>query len=324
MNTTADRNDLAVMQPQDFPDERSSASALMMSPATMESLMRVADLMASGKSTVPVHLQKNPADCMAVVMQSMQWGMNPFAVAQKTHVVNGTLGYEAQLVNAVVQQSRAIQGRFCYEYQGASPNLECRVGAQIRGEANITWGNWLNEAKVTVKNSPLWKTNPMQQLGYLQVKNWARQYCPGAILGIYTADELRGEQKDMGPVVLAGTNPALDAALDAARGGRVSFEAWWKTCKKEDRARLSAADIETLKKQTLDADAKRTVDTAPVFNEGEASFESVMQRLYAAKNEDELYIAGDWIGGVDDGEQRAVLIAKFNELLEKFMVEKSK
>jgi hypothetical protein len=35
-------------------------------------------------------------------MQAAQWGMNPFAVAQKTHVVNGTLGYEAQLVNAVV------------------------------------------------------------------------------------------------------------------------------------------------------------------------------------------------------------------------------
>ena len=40
--------------------------------------------------------------------------MNPFAVAQKTHVVNGSLGYEAQLVNAVVQASGAIDGRFHY------------------------------------------------------------------------------------------------------------------------------------------------------------------------------------------------------------------
>lgn len=168
---------------------RAHASSLMMDIATMESLMRVAELMSSGKSTVPAHLQKNPADCMAVVMQSMQWGMNPFAVAQKTHVVNGTLGYEAQLVNAVVQESRSIQGRFHYDYKGTSPNLECRVGAVIRGEQEITWGGWLNESKVTTKNSPLWKVNPQQQMGYLQVKNWARQYCPGAILGVYTPDE---------------------------------------------------------------------------------------------------------------------------------------
>lgn len=35
-------------------------------------------------------------------MQAVQWGMNPFAVAQKTHFVSGKIGYEAQLVNAVI------------------------------------------------------------------------------------------------------------------------------------------------------------------------------------------------------------------------------
>lgn len=197
---------------------RTHASSLMMDVATMESLMRVAELMASGKSTVPAHLQKNPADCMAVVMQSMQWGMNPFAVAQKTHVVNGTLGYEAQLVNAVVQESRSIQGRFHYEYKGTSPNRECRVGAVIRGEQEITWGGWLNAAKVTTKNSPLWKTNEDQQLGYLQVKNWARAFCPGAILGVYTPDEVEqftgATSKSIDPETGEILPPALPECTD--------------------------------------------------------------------------------------------------------------
>ncbi|SPX63869.1 Uncharacterised protein [Leclercia adecarboxylata] len=43
---------------------------------------------------------------MAIIMQAMQWGMNPYAVAQKTHLVNGVLGYEAQLVNADLQFKR--------------------------------------------------------------------------------------------------------------------------------------------------------------------------------------------------------------------------
>jgi hypothetical protein len=64
----------------------------------------------------------------------------------------------------------AIVGRFHYEYQGEGANVACRVGAVIRGEKEITWNEFLSAATVTTKNSPLWKTNPKQQLGYLQVK----------------------------------------------------------------------------------------------------------------------------------------------------------
>ena len=166
-------------------------AAAIFSPEGMDRLVRFATLMADSKATVPAHLAGKPADCLAVTMQAAQWGMNPFAVAQKTHVVNGTLGYEAQLVNAVVQNSGAIKGRFHYEYRGEGASLECRVGAIIRGEHDITWNEWLCISSITTKNSPLWKTNPKQQFGYLQVKNWARAHTPGAILGVYTPDELQ-------------------------------------------------------------------------------------------------------------------------------------
>ena len=69
-----------------------SAGALLMDMAAMERLERIAELMASGKTTVPQHLRGSKGDCFAITLQSMQWGMNPFAVAQKTHLVNGTLG----------------------------------------------------------------------------------------------------------------------------------------------------------------------------------------------------------------------------------------
>ncbi len=55
--------------------------------------------MADSQVTVPAPQGNQPT--VAIVMQAMQWGMNPYAVAQK-HTVNGVLGYEAQLVNAVI------------------------------------------------------------------------------------------------------------------------------------------------------------------------------------------------------------------------------
>lgn len=178
-----------------------SSTEMIRSSAIVEQFNQLATIMAAGKVTVPAHLQKSQSDCFAIIVQAAQWGMSPFAVAQKTHLVNGVLGYESQLVNAVIQASGAIKGRFHYEYKGDGSNVSCRVGAIIKDEQEITWGEWLSASTVTTKNSPLWKTNPKQQLAYLQVKNWARLYCPGAILGVYSSDELEDipSEKEINP-----------------------------------------------------------------------------------------------------------------------------
>lgn len=176
-------------------NDRASSISIITNDNYMDRVMTLAKMMASSRVSVPKHLQNSEGDCAAIIMQAMNWGMDPFIVAQKTHLVGSTLGYEAQLVNAVVQKSNAIKGAFSYEYKdegGTAPNafVSCRVGAVLNGQADITWGEWLASASVTTKNSPLWKTNVKQQMAYLQVKNWARMYCPGAILGVYTAEEL--------------------------------------------------------------------------------------------------------------------------------------
>lgn len=179
-----------------------------------DKLWRMAEALSHSALSVPKELKGNIGDCLAIVTQAMIWGLNPFAVAQKAHVINGKLGYEAQLVNAVVMQSGAIRGSFSYEYDGD----KCRVGAVLRGESAITWGEWLSAASVQTKNSPLWKVNPRQQMGYLQVKNWARAYCPGALLGIYSTDELEAMPDAMPPAAAVETLPSLPAYPDADFG----------------------------------------------------------------------------------------------------------
>jgi len=182
--------------------QTASALSLIMNGAAFDRVMIIAEMMSNGSVMVPKHFRGNKADCMAVTMQALRWGADPFAVAGKTHIVNGNLGYEAQLVNAVLRSTGAVISRPHYEYKGEGENLECRVGFIIAGETEITWNQFLILSKVKTRNSPLWVTNPDQQLGYLQVKNFARLYCPGAILGIYTADELETippEPRDITP-----------------------------------------------------------------------------------------------------------------------------
>ncbi|EFD5358704.1 TPA: RecT family recombinase [Escherichia coli] len=201
-------------------------AAAIFSPEGLNQLVRFADLMAQGKATVPAHLAGKPADCLAVTMQAAQWGMNPFAVAQKTHVVNGTLGYEAQLVNAVVSSSNLLATRLNYRWDGdwskvngktdKSPDLTVTVWATLKGESEPRTLT-ISMAQAGVRNSPLWEQDPRQQLAYLCVKRWARLHAPDVLLGVYTPDELQEAapriERDVTPppATASGMNKLINA-----------------------------------------------------------------------------------------------------------------
>lgn len=211
--------------------ERHTSNDVIFSSNSISQVTQFANLMADGRSMLPVHLQGKPADCMAVALQAMAWNMSPFAVAQKTHIVNGTLGYEAQLVNAVISSSRAIVGRFHYrtigdwskwQYKNVGTNgknkhsginergLGVQVGAILAGETEITWDDPLYIETIQIRNSPLWQSRPLQQMKYLAVKYWARIYCPEVILGVYTPDELTQEPAQVEREI----NPIRGASID--------------------------------------------------------------------------------------------------------------
>ena len=64
----------------------------LMTGDSLDRIERIAMRMAEGRMTVPEYLRGNIGDCMAIAMQAMLWNMDPFAVAQKTHIVSGRLG----------------------------------------------------------------------------------------------------------------------------------------------------------------------------------------------------------------------------------------
>ncbi|HDR2380095.1 TPA: recombinase RecT [Enterobacter kobei] len=255
-----------------------SASNAVFNVQALGQLTAFAELMAQSAVTVPKHLAGKPADCMAIVMQAMQWGMNPYAVAQKTHLVNGVLGYEAQLVNAVISSSSAIVGRFHYEYGGDwekiagkkdgrdELGLFVRVGAVLRGENDITWGENIYLADITTRNSPLWKTAPKQQIAYLAVKYWARLYCPEVILGVYSPDEVE-------PVTEKEINPAPVQRMSLAD---ISGDSVTTT----HSAQESAANIDALADDFRDRiEAAQDVDNAKAVR---ADIESAKNTLGSA------------------------------------------
>lgn len=197
---------------------------LVLDVDAMKHMMEVSTFMSKGTLTLPEPYRNNPANCLAVVMQAAQWKMNPFAVAQKTHFINGHIGYEAQLVAAVINQSGATKGNFNFEWYGDwtkvlgkfkevesktkkddngyakkykfpdwsaadEVGLGVKVWATLKGEDTPRELSLLL-TQANTRNSTLWADDPRQQLAYLAQKRWARLYAPGVILGVYSPDEV--------------------------------------------------------------------------------------------------------------------------------------
>ena len=201
----------ALTTPQNGQIAHLTAFDIMMNPEIMDRFERIASVMASSKFAVPKHLQGNTGDCLAIIMQSAQWQMDPFAVAQKTHQINGVLGYEAQLVNAVITNRAPITGRLNFEWYGDWAKINgkedkswdkgIKVWATLKGETSPREIDVSMGQVGSVRNSPLWVSDPRQQLAYLAIKRWSRLYTPDVILGVYTPDEIaEREELDVTPV----------------------------------------------------------------------------------------------------------------------------
>ncbi len=274
--------------------------ALTLNSAHLSNMMAVAKMMSTGRSTVPQHLRGNEGDCLAITMQAARWGMDPFAVASKTHLVSGTLGYEAQLVASVVNSSNITKDRMHFEWFGAwekivgkfktvesktkkdddgnfkkyivpawdpkdEEGLGVKVWATLRGESEPRELTLLM-SQARTRNSTLWTEDPKQQIAYLAQKRWARLYAPDVLLGVYTPDELDDRPpRDMGPAhVVTDEAPAVPAELraDAADAASRGLAAYQKFWKDAgaDKRKLLGPWHEENKATAQRVDQERTVD----------------------------------------------------------------
>lgn len=201
-----------------------------LAPQTLGEVVRFAEVMARGHVAIPKHLRDNPGACMAVTMQAMAWQLDPFAVANKSYAVNDRLAYEAQLIAAVVNTRSGIKGRLKYKFEGEGQNLRCTVTGILNGEEFVYQSPPIGS--ITTKNSPLWKSDPEQQIGYFSARSWARRYTPEVILGVYDRDEVESFQgpdnaKDVTPSGNAQKYLSKAPAQDHAAGfnaGQVDAE----------------------------------------------------------------------------------------------------
>lgn len=233
-------------------------------PQTVPQMMEMAKMLATSRIGVRKHLRNNPGACLAVCMQSARWGMDPFAVANKSYEVNDQLAYESQLIAAVLNTRAPIKGRLRFEYEGEGAARRCTCSAVLADGHETVSVTSPTIGAITPKNSPLWKSDPDQQLAYYTSRALARRHFPEVLLGVYAEDELQdlggGALQADGTVVHGSTAPEPPKRSDFQQG----------TARLTDRSEHR--------------DRSPTRETVPVYNEfgesaGDIPLENLADRL---------------------------------------------
>lgn len=211
----------------------------------LENWAQVVDLakyMSTSGFCVRKELRNNVGACIAIIDLATRWAFSHWQLARVCYVINDVLCFESQVIHAVIEKFAPLKQRLRVEYVGEGERRRAIIKGHFKGELDEVTYESPEIGKISPKNSPLWKTDPDQQLFYLASQRWAKRYCPDVLLGIHDADQISDapsiapigfeNAKDVTPNLGARlgavaedsfaaekTLAGIDEALEAAREG---------------------------------------------------------------------------------------------------------
>lgn len=191
---------------------------LSLLPTTLHEAMEFAKVVATSDVGLRKAFRGNVGACLALCYEAWDSGLPVFQVASKAYVVNDQIAFEAQYIHAKVNMRAPLARRLRTEYAGEGQNRRVIVKGWLKGEDEPFVYESPAIKDIAVKNSPLWKGEPDQQLHYYGVRAWARRYVPEILLGAYTPDEIEAGLADDAPRV--DLTPEERAAAREARPQR--------------------------------------------------------------------------------------------------------
>lgn len=197
-----------------------SAFANLLDSSRFEHMQRVAGLFAAS-TMIPEHYRDNIGNCFIALQMAVRLDIDPFMLMQKSYVVHGKPGIEAQLAIALINSSGIFEDAIDFEINGDDPDDAFDPSYQVRAWAvrkstgkrvNGPWINWrLVEAEGwRDKPGSKWKTMPEQMFMYRAASFFGRLHCPERLMGMQTAEELQ----DTGP----GRPGFVEANVFAGKG----------------------------------------------------------------------------------------------------------
>lgn len=162
--------------------------------AAFEQTARVAKMLSSSK-LVPASYQGNPQDCFIAVEMAARMNVSPIMIMQNLYVVKGKPSWAGQACMAMINACGKFKNvRHVYTGQKGTDNRGCYVVAERVSTGETVEGTEVSMAMAKAEGwttNPKWKNMTEQMLAYRAASFFARVYCPEALMGLQTVEEVQ-------------------------------------------------------------------------------------------------------------------------------------
>lgn len=156
-------------------------------------LLRAAQML-SQTAIIPQAYQGKPQDCFVAIEMATRMGVSPMVVMQNMYVVKGKPSWAGQACTMLINSCGKFRDvKHVYTGAKGTENRGCYVTA-----TRVSDGEKLDGVEVTLNmakaegwtSNPKWRNMPELMLAYRASAFFARVYCPEALMGVQTAEEI--------------------------------------------------------------------------------------------------------------------------------------
>ena len=186
-----EKNELTVKQP--VAETQLTRGDMWAGGQSFADAMRMAKVLSTAPM-VPQSYRNQPGNCLIAIDMAMRMNVSPMMVMQQLYIVQGNPGWSGQACIALVNNS----GRFTplkFKESQDGDDFSCTAYATEIATGETLYGTTVDKKMAEdmgwlSKNGSYWKKMPMQMARYRAAAYFARTYCPQALMGCYTQDEL--------------------------------------------------------------------------------------------------------------------------------------
>lgn len=200
------------LTPTELVVQDDSEFAMLFDSARFNQAWRAASMFSNSK-LVPADFRGSPESCFVAMHMAVRLNLDPMMVMQKTYIIHGRPGMEAQLIIALVNARGPFRGPIQWEAEGEGDNRKWTAFAihkttGERCEATVTW-DMVKAEGWAGKTGSKWLTIPDLMGRYRSATFLARLYCPEVTMGLSTVDELQDMETIEAEIVTLPAEPRV-------------------------------------------------------------------------------------------------------------------
>lgn len=160
---------------------------------------------------------KTQSQAVVKILAGKELGLSAFEAMASIYIVNGKLALTSKAMSSLVKKSKK------YDYTvDKLDDQECTISffdlsdKETKVKIGTTTFTFKDAAKAGLVNKDVWKNYPKNMLFARALSNGARFFCPDAISGYYTTEELDDNTEP--PVEPAKTTVAIDVSGEVVNG----------------------------------------------------------------------------------------------------------